>query len=92
MIHSGPAGGGTNEALNLLLKRPWNPVIGMVPMDKQVTTDQTHVHTPTINYFIRFDLTPPPSLLLYHMLLVFLVAEDGVFGSHNLALLERFFL
>ena len=36
MVHGGPPGEGTNEALNLLLKRPWSTVVGLAPMDKQV--------------------------------------------------------
>ena len=36
MVHGGPPGEGTNEALNLLLKRPWSTVVSLAPMDKQV--------------------------------------------------------
>ena len=37
MIHYSSLGEGTNEALRLLLKRPWNPVAGMASLDKHVS-------------------------------------------------------
>ncbi|XP_019864368.1 PREDICTED: KAT8 regulatory NSL complex subunit 3-like [Amphimedon queenslandica] len=39
MIHIGLGGDGVNEALKLLLKRPWNPSIGMTNIDKQLHFD-----------------------------------------------------
>ena len=45
MVHGLTPGEGSNEAVNLLLKRPWSVMVGMAQMDKHVSPVTPVEHT-----------------------------------------------